>query len=424
MPSFHLQNFGCRANQADGAALAAALQAAGCAPRSAPAAADWIVLNTCTVTAAADAEARRAISRLHRRHPQARIAVTGCYAQRAPEEVAALPGVAVVAGHAEKLDLARRLVPAAQLFAAPKLAAAALLERARPVLKVQDGCGRRCSYCVIPSVRGGSRSVPLGVVLAQAEALVAAGHPELVLSGINLGQWGRDLGEGLSLANLIRALLERTPLRRLRISSIEPLDFTPELMQALDDTRIARHFHLPLQSGADSVLARMHRRYRARDFARLISDLHSRHPLAALGTDVIVGFPGETEAEFAETYALISRLPLGYLHVFPFSERPGTAAAERLAAGAWQPVRAQAIEARRAELARLGAAKRAEFLAGMVGQVLEVVTLNDTHAAGTWGMSDNYARVALPVAVAPGQLCPVRITDFHEQHLDCEVPAA
>src|SRR6185437_6520868 len=153
VPSFHLQNFGCRANQADGAALAAALQAAG-------------------------AEARRAIRRLHRRHPQARIAVTGCYAQRAPEEVAALPGVAVVAGHAEKLDLARRLVPAAQLFAAPKLAAAALLERARPVLKVQDGCDRRCSYCVIPSVRGVSRSVPLGAVLAQAEALVAAGHPE------------------------------------------------------------------------------------------------------------------------------------------------------------------------------------------------------------------------------------------------------
>jgi len=422
--SFFLQNFGCRANQADGAWLASALQAAGMRSQPTPGAADWIVLNTCTVTAAADAEARRAIRRLHRRHPEARIAVTGCYAQRAPAEVAKLAGVAVVAGHGEKQQLPQRLVPEAQLYAAPKLASAAWLERARPVLKVQEGCDRRCSYCVIPSVRGASRSLALGEVLAQAEALAAAGHAELVLSGINLGQWGRDLDRRLGLADLVRALLERTPAARLRLSSIEPVDVTPELEAVLADARIARHFHLPLQSGSDAVLRRMRRRYRAGDFERLVARLHARHPGAAIGTDVMVGFPGETEAEFAEGLELLARLPLAYLHVFPFSVRPGTEAAERLASGAWRPVAEAQIEARRLRVAGLGAAQRAAFLASQVGQALEVITLHDAHASGSWALSDNYARVALPIALPPGRRCWVRVTAAGADHVGGEVLAA
>lgn len=406
--SFWIHNFGCRANQADGEALSAACVRAGLQP-AAEADADWVVFNTCTVTAAADAEARRAIRRLHRLRPQARIAVTGCYAERAPAEIAALEGVTCVTGHADKWQLPQQLIGVAPQ--PQKLASLALIEardhaRSRPIVKVQDGCGRACSFCVIPGVRGGNRSRPLGEVLAEVDALAAAGHAELVCSGINLGQWGRDLGYGLHLADLVRAILAQTRLPRLRLSSVEPMDWTPELtaLMAASGGRLARHAHLPLQSGSDAVLRRMHRRYRARDYAACVTALAAQAPGVAIGADVMAGFPGETDDEFEESLSLVASLPLAYLHVFPFSPRPGTEAARQLAAGTWCAVLPERTAARVARLRRLGAVKRSAFLDALVGQTLSAVALSGREA-----LSDNYARIALPQPAPPGTLLEVQI---------------
>ncbi|MGH9476837.1 MAG: MiaB/RimO family radical SAM methylthiotransferase [Terriglobales bacterium] len=406
--SFHIENFGCRANQAEGVALTEALARAGMEPAGTEAA-DWVVFNTCTVTAEADAAARRAIRTLHRRRPQARIAVTGCYAERAAEEVRSLPGVAVVAGHKEKWALAERLVtPQAQpqkLASLARLVASGV--RSRPILKVQEGCGRACSFCVIPQVRGASRSRVLGEVLAEAAGYAAAGHAELVCSGINLGQWGRDLNQSLRLADLVRALLEQTPVQRLRLSSVEPADWSPELtgLMAQAGGRLARHAHLPLQSGSDRVLRRMRRRYRARDYAERVEALAARVPGVAIGADVMAGFPGESAAEFDHTCQWIARLPLAYLHVFPFSARPGTEAAARLASGAWPVVPAAVTAERVRTLRELGAGKRVAFLDHLLGQTLSAVTLADGTA-----LSDNYASLRLPAPLAPGRLIEVCVT--------------
>jgi threonylcarbamoyladenosine tRNA methylthiotransferase MtaB len=408
--TFHLRSFGCRANQADGAALARALGHAGLTP-AAEAAADWLVLNTCTVTAEADAEARRAIRRLRRAHPRARIAVTGCYAERAPGELRALDGVTVVLGHAAKWDLASRLVAPESLPAAPKLANLAWLEaapadRTRAVVKVQEGCSRACSFCIIPQVRGPARSRPLGAVLAEITELVAAGRQEIVVSGINLGQWGRDLGPRTRLEHLLAAILEQTRLPRLRLSSVEPMDWTPALTGLMaSEPRLARHAHLPLQSGSDTVLRRMRRRYRARDYAARVEALAARVPRVAIGADVMTGFPGETEAEHAATVALIERLPLAYLHVFPYSERPGTESARRVAGGQWQPVPAAVAAARAGELRALGEARRRGFLASLVGLTLPAVMLQ-----GGVALTDNYARLRIEgAAPAPGECVSVAV---------------
>jgi len=429
MASFFLQSFGCRANQADGAAVAAALQRAGLAAAAAPAGADWVVLHTCTVTAAADAEARRAIRRLQRQHPRARIAVTGCYAQRAPAELAALAGVALVAGHAQQATLARQLLPVEALTSpqarAASPASAASPERVRPVVKVQEGCDRRCAYCVVPQVRGGSRSLPLGGVLDEIQRLAEQGAQEVVLSGINLGQWGRDLDARLRLADLLRAVLDQTALPRLRLSSVEPMDWDERLTELLaSEPRLCRHVHLPLQSGSAAVLRRMRRRYRPADYARLILDLRRRVPAAAIGTDVIVGFPGETEAEFDETRALVAALPFTYLHVFSFSPRAGTEAAARLAQDAWTPVPPPLAAQRAAALRQLGERKQAAFQAAMLGARLAVVALHDDHPEGRWGLSDNYLRVALPATVIANQRLTVEIIGPWGQHLKGQPVAA
>ncbi|MGH9416140.1 MAG: tRNA (N(6)-L-threonylcarbamoyladenosine(37)-C(2))-methylthiotransferase MtaB [Terriglobales bacterium] len=430
MSSFYLENFGCRANQAEGAALASRLEGAGLRRQAAPEGAAWLVVNTCTVTAAADCAARHAVRRLARRHPQARIAVTGCYAQRAPAELAALPGVAAVLGHQEKWGLPARLgpradaataaarppspdwVPAAELAPPAKLATLARLARTRPIVKVQEGCSRHCSYCIVPQVRGASRSRPLGAVLEEITALARAGVQEVVLSGINLGQWGRELDRHLELAALVEAVLRQTPIPRLRLSSVEPMDWTPGLTTLFAaDPRLCRHAHLPLQSGSDTVLHRMRRRYRAARYAACVRDLHQRSPGIAIGADVLAGFPAESEAEFAETCALIQDLPLAYLHVFPFSARPGTEADRQLTGGAWPPVPPATIARRAATLRQLGAAKRAAFLECQCGARLTAVTLDETTAAGAaWALTGNYCRVALDRPLPPNRLVEAEIT--------------
>ncbi|MBI3698546.1 MAG: tRNA (N(6)-L-threonylcarbamoyladenosine(37)-C(2))-methylthiotransferase MtaB [Acidobacteria bacterium] len=411
--NFYVQNFGCRATQADGAALETALRARGLRLVEDRGAADLVVLNTCTVTAAADEDARQAIRRVHRENPQTKILVTGCYAQRAPAELAAMPGVTCVVGNSHKHQIADlvgisspvHLQFHGQIFVGDVLEQAAFLsapveeslhDRTRPNLKIQDGCNNRCSFCIIPSVRGRSRSATAEQVVEQVRAL-AARYREIVLSGINLGRWGRDLDGRPPLAGLLRRLLAETQVERLRLSSVEPMDWTDELLELVAaERRICRHVHAPLQSGSDRILRRMHRRYRARDYAARLRRAHQLMPEAAFGADVMVGFPGETDQDFDQTRRLISDLPFTYLHVFTYSARPGTPAAA-MAEQVPPPVKKE----RNRVLRELAAEKGAAFRRSLAGRTLSVVTLSETDPVGTVALSDNYLRVVIPGQTIP-----------------------
>jgi len=430
MTTFCIQQFGCRATQADGAALERQLLSSGYTPTDEASAADFVVVNTCTVTAAADAQAREAIRKIHAQNPNARLIVTGCYAQRAPEDLAALPGVSWVVGNSHKPQIPELIsafphspssssvqdfFPAASLYAEPlslSLAPAKILtsdifeqttlltsplfggegNHTRPVLKIQDGCNSRCSYCVIPFVRGKSRSLPAEVVLQEIQRLSTAGFREIVLSGINLGAYGRDLSPRVEFLHLLRRVLDETSVERLRISSIEPLDVTRDLVELFASTdRIAQHFHMPLQSGSDRILAAMHRWYRSEHYARRIELIREHLPHAAIGADVIAGFPGETEADHSATLAFIARLPFTSLHVFSFSKRPGTQAAKLS-----NELPAAVIRRRARELRALGESKAVAFRRTQLNTTLRVLTLRpgeDPAADSTPALSSNYLRV-------------------------------
>ena len=454
MASFYVQNFGCRATQADGAAIERQFRERGLRRASAPAQAEIVVLNTCTVTAAADQDARAAIRRIHRQNPECQIVVTGCYAQRAPDEIAVLPGVTQVIGNSHKHQLAEiavsddiartweahgfsgaisdkkttalaaqvpNFVPLAALmsqdripifvsdiFAHTELLAAPVFdapnERTRPNLKVQDGCDNRCSFCVIPYVRGHSRSLPLSQILQEVNALVSAGYREVVISGINLGRWGRDLSGPSRFEDLIHSILDQTKLEKLRISSVEPMDWTDELIRLqAESSRIAKHAHVPMQSGSDAVLRRMHRKYRPWHYQEKIERIHAAMPTAAIGADVMVGFPGETDAEFDETVRMIDSLPFTYLHVFTYSPRPGTSAA---ATRDQIPVRA--ARKRNRILRDIAAEKKLAFMQGFIGKTVEAITLHSNSAdmrrdeesplsqdIFTEALTDNYLKLRL-----------------------------
>jgi threonylcarbamoyladenosine tRNA methylthiotransferase MtaB len=413
--SFHVHNFGCRASQADGAALESALLAQGLTTAADSSDAQLVVLNTCTVTAAADEDVRKAIHRVHRENPGARILVTGCYAQRAPQELAELPGVRWVVGNSHKVRIPDIVAePLAQydthyhgqihigdIFAQHDFLSApvedAAGDRTRPNLKIQDGCNNRCSFCIIPFVRGRSRSAPADQVVAQVRSL-AARYREVVLSGINLGRWGREPASTMRLADLIHRLLDETPIQRLRLSSIEPMDWSDDLLDlAATSARIAKHVHAPLQSGSDGVLRRMHRKYRPRHYEDRILKARAWMPDAAIGADVMTGFPGETEAEFEESRAFMASLPFTYLHVFTYSERPGTPAASA------HQVPMEVRRERNRILRELAAAKNLEFRRRMLGRTLSVVTLTDG------ALSDNFLKVELATPRPANQLVDVKI---------------
>ncbi len=539
MTTFYIQQFGCRATQADGAALERQLLDRGFNPAPDPASASIVVLNTCTVTAAADAQARDAIRKIHSQNPAARLIVTGCYAQRAPEELATLPGVSWVVGNSHKPQIPNLvtqialptsapsahsvgagLAPPAvtepphletvipsearnplfpstsptpprdlvggqfiaphlgtisnpadsphpaqilsgDIFAHPEFLSAPIQggesHHTRPILKIQDGCNNRCSFCIIPYVRGKSRSLPPDQVIREIQLLTSPHPPavgqtflsvssstspsreipvapallpvpvfsstsspsstsstspiarEIVLSGINLGTYGRDLSPRVELLDLIRRILKETSLEHLRISSIEPQDVTQDLIDLFAQTdRIAQHFHMPLQSASDPVLAAMHRWYRVEHYARRVQLIHDRLPHAAIGADVIAGFPGETESDHAATLNFIDHHPFTYLHVFSYSPRPGTKAASMP-----NQVPAATIKRRARELRSLSESKSAAFRRSQQGRTLRVLTLNrrespetdhqpSAHADASSGaeytpaLSSNYLRVQVP----------------------------
>jgi threonylcarbamoyladenosine tRNA methylthiotransferase MtaB len=457
---YHVENFGCRASRSDGEAIAASLRLRGLEPARSPATTDVFILNTCSVTAEADRSARAFLRRIRRSNPDARVIVTGCYAQRAPAEVAALAGVDAVVGNSHKALVA----DAALQLVAPKLAAreqpvqeqvaqtgfvplkmltrsvlvdesfahtdlatlpfAADAHQTRPNLKVQDGCGNRCSFCIIPTTRGPSRSMSLEACVDNARRFADAGGKELVLSGINLGRWGRDLAPGQRFEDLVSAILTRTGLPRLRLSSIEPMDWTPGLLDLFRQyaagaaPRLARHAHLPLQSGSDAMLRRMHRRYRPWHYAERLAQLQTLMPQCGIGADIMVGFPGETDALFAESYRFIEQQPFTYLHLFPFSARPGTPA--------WQlhrshPVPAPTVSERIAALRALIDAKSRTFRQQFVGKQLSVVTLQpgkeEENEPTSPSLADNFLKISLDRRLAPNLLLKVRVTAVTEAGL-------
>ncbi len=412
MKTFHVQNFGCRASQADGAALEASLAEKGLTQSATP---DLIVFNTCTVTASADQDLRYLIRRTKRENPNARILVTGCYAQRSSEEIAGLEGVNWVVGNSHKGSIGDivtenptpyhaevhvgNIFDQNEFFTAPVEGPAG--DRARPNLKIQDGCNNRCSFCIIPSVRGKSRSAQPEWVLAETERLSSSGYPEIVLTGINLGRWGREWGAGRQLPDLLRRMLEETSIRSIRLSSVEPMDFTTNLLELMSSTpRIAKHVHAPLQSGSDSVLRRMHRKYRPRHYEDRLRLARQLMPHAAIGADVMVGFPGETKEEFEESRAFIEAMPLTYLHVFTYSERPGTKAATMDA-----PVPMELRRERNRILQELSLAKTRQFHLSLLGQRFSAVTLNDQGTA----LTTNYVRVQLNEARPASQWIEVEL---------------
>jgi threonylcarbamoyladenosine tRNA methylthiotransferase MtaB len=400
LEKFFVHNFGCRATQADGAALESLLEQRGLSAAPEARSADLVVLNTCTVTANADDDVRAMVRRVNRENPAAQILLTGCYAQRAPEELAALPGVTWVVGNSHKTQIpdivAESLTPfhgqihVGDIFAQHDFLSApiedAAGDRARPNLKIQDGCNNRCSFCIIPYVRGRSRSMPADQVIEQVQHL-SRNYREVVLSGINLGRWGREPGQTMRLAGLVRRILAETPIERLRLSSVEPMDFSDDLLHLMADSpRIARHVHAPLQSGSDTVLRRMHRKYRPRHYADRVTKARHLMPDAAIGADVMVGFPGETDAEFAETFRFIDELPFTYLHVFTYSARPGTPAAD-----APDQVPMPVRKERNRQLRELADRKNRAFRQSFLGQSLSVVTLGQ----GPMALSSNYLKVEL-----------------------------
>jgi len=386
-----------------------------------------VVLNTCTVTAEADKDVRAAIRRVNRENPGCRILVTGCYAQRAPQELERLPGVSWVVGNTHKHQIGEILhhgchpersatersdgtrvegpliraeslasTYVSDIFAHTELMAAPVFDglgcdKTRPNLKVQDGCDNRCSFCIIPFVRGQSRSLRRDDVLREMDALVTTGFREVVISGINLGRWGRDLEPAQRFEDLVRSILEHTGVERLRLSSIEPMDWTDELIElAAASPRIARHAHVPLQTGSDRVLRRMHRRYRPWHYEDRIRKVRAAMPWAAIGADVMVGFPGETQAEFEENRRFIAFLPFTYLHVFTYSARPGTPAADM---PGQLPVEIK--RERNRILRELAAERKRQFMRSLVGQTVSTITLSVVEQGCRESLTDNYQKLWL-----------------------------
>ncbi len=405
MGTFKIITLGCKVNQYESDGLAMALSAAGWRPAPAAAPADLCVVNTCAVTASAAMQGRGAVRRAIRENPDARIAVTGCYAQVAAEAIQEIAGVDFIIGHGDKHRLTeiigrdpgpapqtirRRLgrsEPFASFFTGPPFS------RTRPNLKIQDGCNAFCTYCIVPHARGPSRSMAVETVMDHLKSLGAAGCREVVLSGIHLGCYGQDLSPAASLEFLMERIAAERPVSRVRLSSIEPPELTDGIIRKTADSDLfCRHFHIPLQSGDDGILKRMGRPYDAAVFQDRVFCIRNRMPAAAIGVDVLVGFPGETDAAFQNTMALIRDLPVSYLHVFPFSPRPGTPAATFS-----DPVPPQLVKARCAALRELGEQKKGAFFRKQTGSTLRVLVegRRDRATGLLKGISENYIPILM-----------------------------
>jgi threonylcarbamoyladenosine tRNA methylthiotransferase MtaB len=430
MPKFFVCTFGCRSNQADSGAIRESLRRKGFGETPSHSEADLIVVNSCTVTQRTDQQVRQAVRRFHSDNPGARVVVAGCYAQRDPDALAAIPGVSLAVGNADRDRLAELLeesvaAPETRVFRSPlagrgenfAMPRCGTGGKTRPLLKLQDGCDARCSYCIVPSVRGPGRSARPEDVLAEIRTLLEAGYREIVLTGVNLGAYGRKLEGSPTLLKLLRRILDIPGLGRLRLSSIEPMLFSRDIVRlAASNPAIAPHFHIPLQSGSDRVLRAMRRPYTAARFLSLVAFVRETLPLSGIGTDVMAGFPGESEEDFRLTCALVRQAPLTYLHVFPFSARPGTAACSMTSR-----IDPSLIRDRVATLRSISKEKNLEFRRNLVGRELSAITLAKEEGMGdSTALTENYIHARVAGSVVPNQLVTVRIADV----LDDETVAA
>jgi threonylcarbamoyladenosine tRNA methylthiotransferase MtaB len=392
--------FGCRVNQADSLVIEDGLRSRGGVP-SAPEDADIVVVNSCSVTASADQAARQTVRRIARANAGVRVVVTGCLATRQPDEVAALPNVIQVVSNAQKDDLAAMFGdgdgPCGHHLT-PGVAGRTAL-----TLRVQTGCDEACSYCIIPRTRGTGRSRPLAAVVADVRRAVDAGYKEIAITGVHLGSYGRDLDDGSSVATLARTLADWNDEVLFRISSLEPMDCTPALVDIVAGSRrLAPHFHLPLQHGSDAMLRAMRRPYTSSYYRSLVERIRTVLPDAAIGSDIIVGFPGEDDSHFLELSALLEQLPLTHLHVFPYSDRPGTAASRMV-----PKVDGRTVRERGRLIREVGERLSRRFKASQTGRRLRALTVDDGQSVVT----GNFLKLRLDVARRRNEWVDVRVED-------------
>ena len=397
--SFH--TLGCKLNFSESSTLAREFERGGYRRVEPSEPTDVAVINSCSVTEHADKKCRNIIRKIHRRNPNAIIAVTGCYAQLKPEAIAEIEGVDIVLSNNDKGDLYKRVVELkergrTEVYSCSVenitrfFAAYSSGDRTRSFLKVQDGCDYKCAYCTIHYARGSSRNIPIADIVAEAKEIAAAGQKEIVITGINTGDFGRTTGE--SFIDLLRALNEVEGIERYRISSIEPNLITDEIIEfCAASPKFVPHFHIPLQSGSTRILGLMRRRYTAERYRERIAKIRELMPDAFLGVDVIVGFPGEGEEEFMETYRLLEEVGASFLHIFPFSERPGTPAVDMP-----NKVQARISTERVSRLEELSAKLNRAFTERFIGTEREVLFESTNHDGLMYGYTDNYLRVSIP----------------------------
>lgn len=386
MKSFSIQNFGCRVNQAEAFRWAEVLKKNGVFYQKNTIKSDVVLVNTCTLTERADRDARRFLRRMARFNPEARLLVTGCFAERAAEELKDYPQVWKVISNRKKEELPALVLP---LFEKKQKSSGAAY-RARALVKIQDGCDINCSFCIVPQVRGRSASVPLEGVVERVRSCVENGYSEIVLTGIHIGLYGRDSKPKKTLLELLQALESIDELRLLRLSSLDPRFTGAELLDFLSASqKVCPHFHFSLQHVSDNVLRRMGRRKGAPDYLRLLSRLRREKPLASLGADILVGFPGESEEDFSHLCSFLRRSPLTYFHVFPFSPRPGTRASE------WAPVGSGEKKERAETLRRLSREKNFRFRQSITGRVFRAVVISRKSPLSRV-LTDNYLEVLVP----------------------------
>ena len=407
-PTVKITTLGCKVNQCESDTIGRSLQKIGFTIEKNDNAPDICIVNTCTVTQKASMQSRQAIRKAIKTYPNAKIVVTGCYAQTAPKEIADIEGVNVVIGNTDKLNLPDLFTQSDLSFKHPPTiihdnigrqthfktpTVAAHGSRTRPFLKIQDGCNAGCTYCIVPNARGPSRSMPLKSVLTQLDQLNQAGFKEIVLTGIHLGCYGQDFKPPLTFLTLLENIDRTQPVNRVRLSSIEPMELSEEIIELVAASKLfCHHFHVPLQSGDNTVLKKMKRPYFREGYHKKILQINSKVPDAAIGADIVVGFPGETDAAFNQTLSLVGSLPLSYLHVFPFSPRKNTPAYSYP-----NKVPERIIKKRCKILRELGQAKKKRFYTQKIGQTVTVLVegTRDRDTGKLKGLSANYIPVLI-----------------------------
>jgi threonylcarbamoyladenosine tRNA methylthiotransferase MtaB len=401
-----LLTLGCRVNQSESSVIEGTFQENGVSIVSLKENPDYCIVNTCTVTAKSDYNSRQLIRRAARAGAQ--VIVTGCYSQMKPLEVLAISGVKEIVDINKKYDIVQTLTGKPTGFFSGNYS------RSRPLLKVQDGCNFRCSYCSVPLARGKSRSIIIDEVIRRAKIIESKGYNELVLTGIHLGAYGHDLIERSNLNILIKSLLQQTKIYRIRLSSLEINEIDDELIELMQEQRVCEHFHVPLQSGSDKILKIMRRMYTVDNFKRVVDRIFSKVDNISIGTDVIVGFPEEDDEDFAETLSVVNDLPFSYLHIFPFSERPDTEAYKMN-----NRTTKHIIKKRIEKISHLNKAMKYAYMKKQINKTFDIIVEDKINENTVTGTSSNYLKIRAGLKrYMKGSIARVRLTKICNEILE------